>query len=291
MNDQQRFYELAQQKADSTEGICVDVDWSSRLAVVNVNGVELSVPWEGPAPWPADRIRLVKAGVGNLFCKAVFGAPMGTVLTVTSTVATVHGDDDAEYVYPFLGAAPTSGARVRLDHAGRCIPNGAYSTEPAGSDVIPVPPPPPPSGGSATFTALWSGSWRGGVFDTDGVESSYTRVAAVGFGNQVRDTVPAAARVTRAELQLVQEWNRSFSSTPVRFGMHGFDGRPESLTAAALSGSLSVAQDARTADISAFLTDLRSGAAKGVGIYPDSAYWVRYAPAPNGVRLYLEWSL
>lgn len=291
MNEQQRLYELGQQKADSTQGVCVDVDWAASLAVVNVNGVEYRVPWEGPAPWPGDRIRLVTAGVGNVFCKAVHGAPMGTVITVSSLIVTAQGDDGDTYRYPHLGSAPANGERVRLDHAGRCVLNGAYSTEPEGSDVVPVPLPPPTRPGSATFTAFWSGSWRSGTFDTDGVESSYTRVAAVGFGNQIRDTVPAAARVTRAEMQLIREWNKSYSGDPVRFGKHGYDGRPGSMTSSDLFGSISVPQDATTVDISAFIADLRSGVAKGVGIYPDAAYWIRYAPAPNGVRIYLEWSL
>lgn len=296
MNDQQRLYELAQQKADSTGGPCLDVDWVSRLAIVNINGVETRVPWQGPPPWPGDWVRVTTAGVGSMFCTLVEGSPMGTVVTVTSRVATVTGDDGVSYRYPYLGAAPLNGDRVRLDHAGRCVHPGAYSTEPDGSDVvpkpepIPVPPPPPPAPGSATFAALWSGSWRYGAFDTDGVESSYTRVAAVGFGNQIRDTVPAGARVTRAEMQLIREWNKSYSPAAVRFGKHGYDGRPGSMSSSDLFGSISVPQDATAVDISAFIADLRSGVAKGIGIYPDSAYWIRYAPAPNGVRLYLEWS-
>lgn len=289
MSDEKRLYELAQQKADSTEGVCVDVVWASRVAIVNTNGVEGQYPWVGAPPWPGDRVRLVKAGVGNVFVELIHGAPMGTVITTASGIVTVLGDDASEYRYPHLGSAPANGARVGLDHAHRCVLAGAYSAEPAGSDVIAVPSPPPTSGGAATFSPVWSGSWRIGEFAGSAVESSYTRVAAVGFGIQIVSTIPAGATVTKAELLLVEEWNRSGSPTPIRFGLHGYDGRPGNLPAGDLWGSVGVGQGAPRWDISAFASDLRSGSALGVGIYPDESYWIRYAAAPTGVRVYMEW--
>ena len=289
MSDEKRLYELGQQKADSTEGVCVDVVWASRTALVNTNGVEGQYPWVGAPPWPGDRVRLVKAGVGNVFCHLIQGAPMGTVITTTAGVVTVLGDDAQQYHYPHLGSAPANGARVRLDHAGRCVLAGEYATEPEGSDVIPVPPPPPASGGSATFSPIWSGSWRYGALAGPAVESSQTRVAGVGFGGQIAATIPASATVTKAELLLTQEWNQSYSSAPVRFGVHGHDAQPATLAAGDLSGSVGVAQDATRWDIGAFAAALKSGSAKGLGIYPDGSYWIRYAAAPTGVRVYMEW--
>lgn len=290
MSDEKRLYELGQQKADSTEGVCVDVLWASRAALVNANGVEGKYPWMGAPPWPGDRVRLVKAGVGNVFCELIQGAPMGTVITTGSGVVTVLGDDAAEYRYPHLGSAPANGARVGLDHARRCVLAGAYSTEPAGSDVVPVPPPPPVSGGSATFSPVWSGSWRLGSLQGPAVESSYTRVAGVGFGGQIAASIPSSAKVTKAELLLVEEWNNSGSSAPIRFGVHGHDGQPVVLAAADLSGVVAVPQGAGRWDIGAFAAALKSGSAKGLGIYPDESYWIRYAAAPTGVRVYMEWS-
>lgn len=297
MSDEKRLYELGQQKADSTEGVCVDVVWASRTAIVNANGVEGQYPWTGAPPWPGDRVRLVKAGVGNVFCELVQGAPMGTVITTASRVATVSGDDGVTYRFPYLGGAPANGDRVRLDHVGRCVLGGAYSTEPHGSDVTPipeptpVPPPPPVVGGSATFVPVWSGSWRYGSFAGPAVESSYTRVAGVGFGDAIRSTIPAVAKVTKAELLLVREWNKSGSDTPVRFGLHGHDGQPGVLAASDLWGGVDVPQGADRANILHFAADLRSGGARGVGIYPNEAYWIRYAAAPTGVRVYMEWSV
>ncbi len=290
MTDEKRLYELGRQKADSTEGTCVDVVWASRAAVVNANGVEGEYPWVGAPPWPGDRVRLVKAGVGNVFCELIMGAPMGTVITTASGVVTVRGDDSITYRFPHLGAAPTNGARVRIDHAGRCILPGGYATEPAGSDVVPVPPPPPVSGGSATFSPIWSGSWRYGSLAGPAVESSYTRVAGVGFGGQIAASIPAGATVTKAELLLVQEWNKSGSGSPIRFGVHGHDAQAGTLAEGDLSGVVAVPQDAGRWDIGGFAGALRSGAAKGLGIYPDESYWIRYAAAPTGVRVYMEWS-
>ncbi len=289
MSDEKRLYELGQQKADSTEGVCMDVVWASRVAIVNANGVEGQYPWVGAPPWPGDRVRLVKAGVGNVFIELIQGSPMGTVITTASGIVTVLGDDGAQYRYPHLGSAPANGVRVGLDHARRCVLSGAYSAEPEGSDFI-VPGAPPGSGGSATFAPVWSGSWRYGSLAGPAVESSNTRVAGVGFGTQIVSTVPAGATVTKAELLLVQEWNQSYSPAPVRFGVHGHDAQPVTLAEGDLSGSVSVPQDATRYDISGFAAALKSGSAKGLGIYPDGSYWIRYAAAPTGVRVYMEWS-
>lgn len=288
MSDEKRLYELGQQKADSTEGTCVDVLWASRTALVNANGVEGQYPWTGAPPWPGDRVRLVKAGVGNVFIELIQGAPMGTVITTSAGIVTVLGDDDAQYHYPHLGAAPANGDRVGLDHAHRCVLAGAYAAEPAGSDFV-VPLPPPSSGGSATFSPIWSGSWRYGDIAGPAVESSYTRVAGVGFGGQIAGSIPASATVTKAELLLVREWNKSGSPTPIRFGVHGYEGQPGTLAEGDLSGVVAVPQDADRYDIGAFAAALKSGSAKGLGIYPDEAYWIRYAAAPTGVRVYMEW--
>lgn len=288
MSDEKRLYELAQQKADSTEGVCVDVVWASRVAIVNANGVEGQYPWVGAPPWPGDRVRLVKAGVGNVYIELIHGAPMGTVITTTSGVVTVLGDDSVQYQYPHLGSAPANGDRVGLDHAHRCVLAGVYSVEPPGSDFV-VPVAPPVSGGSATFAPIWSGSWRYGALAGPAVESSQTRVAGVGFGGQIAATIPASATVTKAELLLTQEWNQSYSSAPVRFGVHGHDGQPATLAEGDLSGSVGVAQDATRWDIGAFAAALKSGSAKGLAIYPDGSYWIRYAAAPTGVRVYMEW--
>ncbi len=267
----------------------MDVVWASRVAIVNANGVEGQYPWVGAPPWPGDRVRLVKAGVGNVFIELIQGSPMGTVITTASGIVTVLGDDGAQYRYPHLGSAPANGVRVGLDHARRCVLSGAYSAEPEGSDFI-VPGAPPGSGGSATFAPVWSGSWRYGSLAGPAVESSNTRVAGVGFGTQIVSTVPAGATVTKAELLLVQEWNQSYSPAPVRFGVHGHDAQPVTLAEGDLSGSVSVPQDATRYDISGFAAALKSGSAKGLGIYPDGSYWIRYAAAPTGVRVYMEWS-
>lgn len=288
MTDQQRLYELGQGRADSTEGVCTAVDWAAGEAVVNTNGQERRARFAGEPPWPGDRVRVVQAGVGNLMCFTIYGAPMGTVITTASGVATVQGDDSVTYQYPYRGTAPANGARVRIDHAGRCIPPGAYAVEPAGSDFV-APPAPPVVGGSATFTATWSGSWRYGSYDTSGIESSFSRVAGFGFGSAVADTIPDTATVTVAQLLLSRDWNKSGSPTPIQFGSHGFGDQPGVLAEGNLSGSLLVPQDTFTVDLMGFADALKTGAVRGFGIYPNEAYWIRYSPAPNGARVYMEW--
>ncbi|WP_298742279.1 hypothetical protein [uncultured Microbacterium sp.] len=291
MTDQRKLYELGQGRADSTEGVVLDVEWSTRLAIVNVNGIEYRMPWAGTPPWPADRVRVIRAGASNLMCVVVAGAPMGTVLTTTAGVVSVVGDDGVSYLYPHLGAAPANGARVRVDHAGRCVLEGSYSTEPAGSDVTPVvvPSPPPVQGGSAWFTPTWSGGWRLGSYVTPYVETSYNRVAGWGFGSTVADTIPDTATIRKAELHLVVNWDRSASSTPVSAGVHGYGGRPGVLSAGDISGSVSVGRGQTVVDVMSVINDFKTGAARGFGVRPNSSYWVQYDQAPNSGRLYVEW--
>lgn len=289
MSDQERLWELAQGSASSTEGLVTAVSWSTSTADVNVNGVTVTMPWAGPAPWVGDRVRVIRAGAGKVVCFQIQGAAQGTAVTTVSTIVTVTGDDGVTYRYPHLGAAPASGARVRLDHAGRVVLSGSYSDGPAAPEPE-VPPPPPVTGRSGWFTPTWSGSWRNGSYAGPYVESSYTRVCGFGYASSVGDTIPDSATVTKAELNLVVNWDRSGSSTPASFGVHGHDGQPAVLAAGDLTGEVQVGRGVTVVDVRGFADALKTGAVRGFGIRPNSSYWLQYDAAPNSGRLYMEWS-
>lgn len=289
-DNQQRLWELSQQTADQTEGLVTDVDFTAGLVEVNIGGVAYTMPWFGPAPWPADRVRVVFAGK-KAACTPVYGSPMGTVVSVASSRATVLGDDNVSYVYPYIGTAPSTSARVRLDHAGRLVIS-AYSAEPAGS-LFDTPAPPPSTGGSGEFVPAWSGNWSGGALQNDYATISSSRTAAYGFGTSIADTIPDGANITRAELRLTKNWD-NYPGEVVGFGTHAFNGRPGSLTNASLSGVYTAAGSALVIDIRGTVANaLRNGTALGIGFYSSAAGpygWREYDRAPASGRIYMEWS-
>lgn len=288
--DPQRQWEIEQQLAATTEGVCVSIDWASGLAVVNQNGVTVAMPWKGDAPWPDGRVRIDVAGKQRV-CQPIHGAPIGVVVSVASDLVTVTGDDDVTYVYPHLGAAPTSGQRVHLMHAARAVASGVYSTEPPGSEFEPgaLPPPPPAVSESAWFSAVWSGNYYYGSPSTEFVEVSVSRTAAYGYGQSIADTIPPGAAITKAELHLVQLWD-NLPGVNSSMGTHSFDGKPGSFDNDDITGSVSVPGGSRVVDIRGTIADaLAAGTAFGVGFRAGSNGWRRYDKAPNGGRIYMEW--
>lgn len=293
MSTEQQLWELSQQTANQTEGIVTAINWATRLADVNVGGVTYSMAWFGQAPWPADRVRVVFAGK-KASCTPIYGSPMGAVQSVSSGRATVLGDDGETYVYPHVGTAPAVSARVRLDHAGRAV-FGVYAAEPAGSTFVTPPAPPSAgiSGGSAEFTAAWSGNWSGGAFQNEYATISSSRTAAYGYGTSIADTIPDSATIHRAELRLAKNWD-NYPGEVIGFGLHSFDGRPGSLTNGSLSGTYTAAGGSTTINILGTVANaLRDGSARGIGFYSSAAGpygWREFDRAPASGRIYMEWS-
>lgn len=287
--DARTVHELGQGRADATEALVTAVDFPTRTVTVNANGITRAAPWAGPAPWIGDRVRLVQAGVGNVFAVLIEGAPMGTVITTSGGVATVTGDDSVQYKYPHLGDAPSNGARVRLDHAGHCVAAGSYEVDGESGDGSGGGTPPPTGLRSAWFSPSWSAGWRLGSYATNQVETSYNRVAGWGFGTTVADTIPDAAAIRKAELHLIINWDRSGSNDPVNAGVHGYGDQPNVLTTGDISGSVMIGRGVTIVDVRGVADLFKTGAARGFGIRPDSSYWLQYGAAPNSGRLYMEW--
>lgn len=290
-DDQRKLWELSQQGASTTEGIAIDViDWAARLVEVDVGGIRMVMPWAGPPPFSEQRVRVVSAGK-LFYCEPVFGASVGTVQTTGGGRANVLGEDGVLYSYPYLGTAPANGAVVRIDHGGRVILGGAYSSSPPGSSIefAPPPPPPAPSGGAAWFNPIWSGNWRSGTFAGDAAEISSTRVALYGYGTSIANTIPDSATITRAELHLTENWDY-YPGVASSMGTHGFDGRPGAgVDNGDLAGSYSV--PGLFQDIKGAVADaLKTGAALGVGFRSGSTGYRQYGTAPGSGRIYMEWS-
>jgi hypothetical protein len=285
-----RDAQLRASRATTTEGVVVagGVDWGRRLVTVNMSGFTQAMPWKGPAPWEGDRVRIDSAG-GDPVCSLIEGSPYGTVSSVAGDYLNVAGDDDVSYRYVFVGTDTfTGGERVALDHARKLVV-GQISTDPAFDPPEPEPGPPPGTVSSAWFNPTWSGNWTGGVFDGEPATISSTRVGAYGWGTQLRDSIPDSASIIRAELQLVQNWDR-VPGVETSMGTHSFDGRPGSMTNASLTGDYQFPGGSRLVDIRGAVVDaLKTGAALGVGFRSGSFGWREYAQAPASGRVYVEW--
>lgn len=284
---ERRLWQLGQGRADTSVAVCEDVDFTSGMAAVAfVSGVRQSMPWSGPAPWPGEKVRVVNAG-GSPFCQLIQGAPIGTVLTTSAGVVTVDDDDGNRYRYPHLGSAPANGARVRIDHAGRCVV-GVYAAEPAGTDYVPPPPPPGPGTQTRDFLPIDSANWRGGAWQDQGVEISSSDTPRSGFyfyGTQIADSIPDSAQVTSCVLLLAEEWDR-VPGVPSKLGMHGVGWRPA--VPPVLSGAIDV-YDGGAINIIAFADALKAGTQYGIG-FAAGYGWRRFAPYTVSGAIRVTWT-
>jgi hypothetical protein len=272
---------LREQGADTTQGICTAVNFTTGLATVNIGGAIQLMQWDGHHPWEGDKVRVTYAGKTPT-CRPVYGSTQGTVLTVAANVATVTGDDGDTYVYP-AAVAVTSGARVRLDHAGRLV-TGVYPAEPA-TPAYQAPATPP----SETIHDRWfypidSGNYRLGTFTPGGVEISDNRSGYYWYGTQIADTLPDNATILEATINLTEEWD-NVPGTPSHLGRHSQPTRAGA--APALTGSIDVTGGGTT-DIGTFAAALASGTAYGVG-FAAGAGWRRFASAASSGGIHIRW--
>ncbi len=267
--------------SDTSEGICISVDWVNRLVAVNVGGATQMMPWLGAPPFPSDRVRVIYAGTKPI-CELIQGSPVGTVVSVASNLATCTGDDGKTYVYAIEnGAALSAGQRVRLDHAGRLVVL-RYAVNPPGL-TLPGSNSAPGGSSNATFLPVDSGCFRSGAFDTQFVEASSSRVAAYWYGTQIADTIPDGATITRAEINLVELWDQ-IPSAPTPMGTHT---QPFRAAAPTVSGTINVFGSG-TVPLGSFADALKTGAAYGIG-FRGSTGWRRFDTFAGSGGIYMEW--
>ena len=285
---QRQLAEIKQGMSSTTKALVVDQDWDNGVVTVSIGGSEQRMGWIGSAPWPGDMVRVISAG-GAVFCAAVYGPALGTVVSSAGGYSTVTGDDSGEYVYPHVGAAPADASRVRLDHAGRGVLAGEYPVEPDDSEFTRPAPPPSASGGEAWFNPAWSGNWNPG-FQGSAAEISSTRTALYGYGTQIRDTIDDSSIITVAQLHLTQNWD-NVPGVASSMGTHGHSGPPGSASNADLSGSYAVPGGSVVVDLLGVVASaLQTGSALGVGFRSGSSGWRQYAAAPGSGRIFMRWS-
>lgn len=267
--------------SDTSEGLCVSVDWTNRLVTVNVGGGSQKMPWLGAPPFIGDRVRVIYAGRKPI-CELIQGSPVGTVVGVASNLATCTGDDGKTYTYAIEnGATLSAGQRVRLDHAGRLVIL-RYAVDPPG--LVPAGSNASPGGaGSATFLPIDSGCFRSGVFDSQYVEASSSRVAAYWYGTQMADTIPDAAVITRAEIHLVELWDQ-IPGAPTPMGTHT---QPTRGAVPTVTGTINVFGSGTVA-LGGFADLLKTGAAYGIGFLGTTG-WRRFDKYSGSGGIYMEW--
>lgn len=272
--------------SDTIDATCVGVDLAGGFASVNVGGVVQVMPWQGAAPWAGDRVRVSTLGRKPI-CAVQYGAAQGTVASVTSTTATVTGDDTYKYTYPFAaGSTLVSGDRVALDHAHRLVV-GKYAAEPAGSEFVTPAAPPAPAKQSRWFYPTDSGNYRFGSYVSQFAEVSENRAAYYWYGTQIASTIPDTATITRCELRLVEVWDE-LPTVASRIATHADASSVHTASAPALTGSIEITGGG-TYNISAYATALKNGTAYGVG-FPAGFGWRRFDTAARSGAIFIEWS-
>jgi len=286
-------WEVRQNLAQASIGTVTAVDLTGESVTVTRGGMTRSMPWVGDAPWVGDRVLISVVGK-QARCQVVHGAPLGTIVSATSTIATVSGDDGTIYAYPFVsGTEFVSGDRVALDH--RChLVAARLSTNPPPPDESPFPPqqppPPQPTTHSADFYPKWSGSWWNGTYNSANVNVGSTTLGAYGYGRQIPSSVPSGATITAASLHLEQILDH-VPGVASLMGTHAFadDSHPGTITNANVTGSTAVSggtQDINLAG-SAILAALLSASAFGIAFRSGQSYR-EFGQSPSG-RIHLEW--
>lgn len=278
--------ELKNRSADIVEGVCVGMDWASRLASVNIGGGVQMMRWDGYPPNEGDTVRVTYAGRVPT-CRVVYGAAAGSVQSVASGIATVLGDDDRVYVYP-AAVTVAFGNRVRLDHAGRMVV-AAYPAEP-GTPVYEVEPAPPArTEQERWFYPIDSGNYRFGTYYSGPAEVSSNRAAYYWYGTQIAGSIPDDAQILFAEVSLAEEWD-NVPGTPSKLGTHGEATRSGS--APGLTGAIDVfgggGINLMPGGDTSFPDRLKSGGAYGLG-FAAGFGWRRFSSAASSGGIRIRW--
>lgn len=273
--------------SDSIEATCLSVDWSARLATVDIGGASRVMPWAGPAPQIGDTVRVITAGQKPI-CWAQYGSPTGEVLAVGGTTVTVEGEDGRQYTYPFVdGVSLLVGDIVRLDHAGRIV-LGQYAAASTIPEVIRPPAPPAQSVFKRTFYPTDSGRYFNGVYSSQFVDASSNQAGYYWYGTQIASSIPDTATVTRAELRLVERFD-NLPGIASRLGIHNNPSTRHGNTAPALSGIINVSNGG-VINIASYATALKTGTAYGVGFYAGFG-WRQFDTYARSGSIYMEWTL
>lgn len=268
-------------RASRGEGRVTGYDWPNRLIEADLGGARQWMAWAGPAPWIGDRVRVIWTE-GGPTAFAVYGSAMGTVVSVSTGIATVTGDDGQTYEYPTEnGASLSAGHRVRLDHQGQMV-LARYAAEPPSSTFIPPTAPPSTGTRSAEFRATDSGYWYSGTYRGQRLVVSDNNASAAYFGSQILDST-GGAPFKKLELRLVETYD-NLPTVPSYVGYHGETSRGGSHPT--LSGTFAI-YDGGTIDIMSWASAFQSGTARGIGFQPGSGY--REFNDYTTTSIYAEW--
>lgn len=274
-----------------TQGICVSIDWSNQLALVNVSGgggsVGIPMPMVGSAPYPGDAVWVAYIA-GQPICLGVVPKPAtGTTSGAASGGRiTVTGDDGRTYAsVPYIGSAPSSGQRVVLNWASNGTIVGVSSADQTGTKPE-VPEAPGGGPGARVFFPTGSATWRSGAWSDNGFSVSDTRSGFYFYGTQIRDSIPSGSTVTGIGIDVTAI---SAPSSSVTLTLHAAGSQPGSPPAAL--DTFPVSQDSGYKQLpTAWGAALKAGTAFGIGSVQASASgWMQWAGAPAGA-ISISWA-
>lgn len=272
------------------QGVCTSVDWVNKLALVNVAGggglVGLAMPMVGSAPYPGQAVWVGYFGGQPVCLGIVPKSPTGTTVgTASGGRVTVNGDDNEQYVVPYIGAAPGASQRVVMDWSANGVVVGVSSADQSG---VPPEVPPTPGGGSGAqvFFPTSSATWRSGGWADAGFSVSDTRSGFYFYGTQMRDTIPAGSTVTGIGIDVSAI---AAPSSAVTLTLHAAGSQPGSPPAAIDSFVVSQESGYKTLP-TAWGAAMKDGTAFGIGSVQASASgWMQWAGAPSGA-LSISWA-
>lgn len=270
--------------SDGSEGVCVAVDWATRLVTVNVGGGEIVMPMAGDTPWVGDRVTVGWLGMKPWCLGSTARAPIGTVEEAPDAgKVIVRGDDNVLYRYSYQsGASFAIGDVVAFHHPSKTV---QYVLSSRPDEELPSVPGGAGSGAQyRTFNPIGSGNFRNGSYAGPEFEVSDNRRAIYWYGTQIRDSIPAGAVIQEASIYLAQEWDQR-PATASRMGLHA-DG--SNVGQPSLFGELTVPGGTQSLPLGGFIDALRGGSAFGVGLY-EGYGWRRFGSGASSGQIFVRW--
>ena len=172
----------------------------------------------GYIPKVGETVRVWTVGDQHMLFPAGPRPTVGTVVSVTSTVATVQ-TSTGTFPMSFAGAAPVSGDRVGVVWSE----GEPWCSQKLSSTPLPPAPVPDPGGGSQTRSAVFYATDTGSTdrtkarWWTDRPRAGNSTFGAWFYGTQLPDTIPASAQFVSLEFYV--DYVQRSGGSP-RFALH-----------------------------------------------------------------------
>lgn len=189
------------------------------VALVDMGTSRFACDWgTGYVPTVGETVQILTVNDRHILLPSKALPGTGTVMTTSATLVTVQ-TIAGTFTMPFIGTAPTSGSLVGISWSETPFVIGALSVQPTTPGPVPNPGGGGPTLRSATFQVTDTGStdrgsprwWQAQPW------ASNSTFGAWFYGNQIRDSIPAAAEFVSLEFYV--SWQQRQGAAP-RFALH-----------------------------------------------------------------------